>query len=195
MGTPSMSDPDSELNPPPCRLMSTRERFSAGIESGVMMSVRTPAVVVSSIFTGYSLRASAESLARQASVWTRRSARLSGPEVFFGSDPSQTCASGLTVGGMGTTRVMCAVPSGSKVAESCEGFEVDCADKLEARDKTNAKQTRLVVFIANSRTRLAESCHPEARSWRGGPMQLVENIGAAGKVHRSSGPQTRGPSG
>src|SRR5215471_19375214 len=102
-----------------------------------MMSVRTPAVVVTSIFTGYSLRASAESLARQASVCTRRSARGSGPEVLLGRDPSQVCASGLTVGGMGTTRVMCAVPSASKVAESCGGFELDCADKLEARDRTS----------------------------------------------------------
>src|SRR5215469_8447489 len=161
MGTPSMSDPDSELNPPPCRLMSTRERFSAGIESGVMMSVRTPAVVVSSMFTGYRLRASAESLARQASVWTRRSAKLSGPEVFFGSDASQACASGLTVGGMGTTRVMCAVPSGSKVAESLVGAEVDCALKTGANDKRRPRQNALRVGIGNSRTRLAESCHPD----------------------------------
>src|SRR5215469_15762721 len=161
MGTPSMSDPDSELNPPPCRLMSTRLRFSASIESGVMMSVRTPAVVVSSTLTGYSLRASAESLARQASVWMRRSARGSGPEVVLGSAASHVCASGLIVGGMGTTRVMWAVPSGSKVAESCAGLEADCADEPEARYKTNAKQTMVVVFIANSRIRLAESCHPE----------------------------------
>ena len=37
MGMPSMSEPESELNPPPCRLMSTRLRFASAVASGVMM--------------------------------------------------------------------------------------------------------------------------------------------------------------
>ena len=105
--------------------MSTRVRFSAGMESGVMMSVRTPAVVVSLMVTGYNLRASAVSCARYASVRARRSARLSGPGVLCVSEFSQVCASGLMVLGIGTTRVMWAVPSASNVAESFAGAEGD----------------------------------------------------------------------
>src|SRR5215469_13215126 len=185
MGTPSMSDPDSELNPPPCRLMSTRERFSAGIESGVMMSVRTPAVVVSSTFTGYRLRASAESLARQASVRTRRSAKLSGPEVVPGSDASQAWASGLTVGGMGTTRVMWAVPSASKVAESFAGVELDCAKATEISDSAamESRENFIRIVVPEVTGRLArmhrENSLRRACQARGPSLRKDDNVGGS----------------
>src|SRR5260370_23059309 len=87
-----------------------------------MMSVRTPAMEVSSILTGKRRRASADWLTRHSSVRLRRSASDSGPGVVCESVASHFWASGLTVEGMGTTRVMCAVPSGSKAAESCEAI-------------------------------------------------------------------------
>ena len=40
-----MREPESELKPPPWRLISTRLLLAGGVEGGVMMSVRTPAVV------------------------------------------------------------------------------------------------------------------------------------------------------
>ena len=82
------------------------------------MSVRTPAVVVSSTFTGKRRRASADCLTRHSSVRLRRVARSSGPGVDRASEASHFWASGLMVVGMGMMRMMWAVPSGSKVAES-----------------------------------------------------------------------------
>ena len=84
-----------------------------------MMSVRTPAVVVSSTLTGKRRRASADCLTRHSSVRLRRSARASGRGADCASEASHSWASGLMVAGLGIVRVMEAVPSGSNVAESC----------------------------------------------------------------------------
>ena len=54
IGIVSDSDPESELNPPPCRLISTRSRFSGAIVSGVTTRTGTPAIVSSATFAGYS---------------------------------------------------------------------------------------------------------------------------------------------
>jgi hypothetical protein len=64
---------------------------------------------------------SADCFARHSSVRLRRISRVSGAAFEPSSDWSHFRASGLMVAGMGTTRVMCAVPSESKVAESAAG--------------------------------------------------------------------------
>jgi len=92
-----------------------------------MTSVRTPAMLVSSILTGYSWRASAESFFRQASVATRLSASVCGWDFPSESEASHFCASGLTVDGMGITRLTCAVPSESKLEEFACGAGGDGA--------------------------------------------------------------------
>ena len=74
------------------------------------------------------MRASAEPLARHASVEMRLSARVCGEDFLSASEANHFCASGLMVEGMGTTRMTWAVPSESKVAESGCGTEPDCAD-------------------------------------------------------------------
>ncbi len=101
--------------------MRTRLRFADGVSSGVMMSARTPPMVVSSTLTGKRRLASADCFARHSSVRLRRISRVSGAAFEPSSDWSHFRASGLMVAGMGTTRVMCAVPSESKVAESAAG--------------------------------------------------------------------------
>src|SRR6266700_3181572 len=124
--------------------MSTRPRFPSGVVSGVMMSVRTPAMVVPSTLTGNKRRASADWLTRHSSVRLRRSARDSGPGVVCESETSHFCASGLTVEGKGTTRVMCAVPSGSKVAESCDATSPGL---LQPSGNVQIKSERNATFI------------------------------------------------
>src|SRR5258708_30623010 len=57
----------------------------------------------------------------------RRSASVWGWDFFLASEASHSWASGLTVDGIGTARVTCAVPSTSKLAESAGGVEEDCA--------------------------------------------------------------------
>src|SRR5579863_4129521 len=77
------------------------------------------------------------------SVRARRSARVSGPDFFSLSDASHFCASGLIVNGIGTTRTMCAVPSGSKVAESFGAVGFDCAAKDWISTSTTKKYDTL----------------------------------------------------
>src|SRR5260370_34944685 len=96
-------------------------------------------MMFSSMLTGNRRRASADWLTRHSSVCLRRSARDSGPGVDCDSEASHFCASGLTVDGMGTTRVMCAVPSGSKVADACEGM---WAGLLQPSDIVQSKSDR-----------------------------------------------------
>jgi hypothetical protein len=95
-------------------LIKTRSCLSAGTPStGVTTQTGIPEIVDDVIFTGYAARFALAPSAAEASVCARLCAR-----VCFGL-ASETwcanpfCASGLTVAGSGTTRVMCAVPSAS----------------------------------------------------------------------------------
>ena len=106
------------INPPPCRLPIASFLFASGVSTGVMMSVRTPAVVVSSMFTGKTRFASADCFLRHSSVCARRSSSVCAAVLFLVSPVRYCWASGLMVVGIGTMRVTCAVPSGSNVAES-----------------------------------------------------------------------------
>jgi hypothetical protein len=87
-------------------LISTSFLFASSISSGVMMSVRTPAVVVSSMFAGNTRFASADCFLRHSSVRARRSSRVCAAVLFFVSPVRYSWASGLTVVGIGTIRVM-----------------------------------------------------------------------------------------
>src|SRR5262245_1497691 len=84
----------------------------------------------------------------------RRSSSDSASPIFCSpNDFSHTCASGLMVCGIGIVRVMCAVPSASKVAES---VEVVLRDRARFDWAANAVTVMIVaindkvlVFIAH----------------------------------------------
>src|SRR5260370_34424490 len=114
MGRGGVRGAELELKPPTWRLMSTGPRLASDVASGLMISVRTPAMGVSSTLTGNKRRASADWLTRHSSVRLRRSARDSGPGVDCDSEASHLWPSGLQVDGLGTTRGKRAVPPGSK---------------------------------------------------------------------------------
>src|SRR6516162_152329 len=77
----------------------------------------------------------------------RRSASVWWPVFLLASDASHFCASGVMVDGMGTTRVMWAVPSASKVAEFCCGAEADCATNIVVHAKLNATTITFVTSL------------------------------------------------
>src|ERR1700693_2174027 len=116
--------------------MSTLLRFASGDSSGVITALRTPPIIFSSMFTGNSLRASAESCARHLSVPARRSASVCGPYFWCASDSSHFCASGLTVAGMGTMRVSVVVPSASIDDESLTTREHELRMTAEKNTRT-----------------------------------------------------------
>src|SRR5579872_2683190 len=74
--------------------------------------------------------------------------------------------------GIGTTRVMCAVPSGSKVAESFSGAGVDCAFNADGKHKTVATATMPAIFIgrvvptSQALVTRARSLHERPCDWR-----------------------------
>src|ERR1700730_2748991 len=79
----------------------------------------------------------------------RLSARVFGCDFFLASEASHSCASGLMVVGMGTTRVTCAVPSASKLAESAGRVELDCAAAgKQSASPAATKQQKLGDFMS-----------------------------------------------
>jgi hypothetical protein len=68
--------------------MRWNRRLASGVESGVIMSVRTPAILVSSIFTGYSFRDAAESCLRHLSAAMRLLVSVRGPDFGVVSEAS-----------------------------------------------------------------------------------------------------------
>src|ERR1700675_122956 len=78
----------------------------------------------------------------------RRSASVCGCDFFLASEASHPWGSGLTGDGMGTTRVTCAVPSTSKLAESVGGVELDCAAAgKQSASPAATKQQKLGDFM------------------------------------------------
>jgi len=55
IGIVSERDPESTLNPPPCKLISTRDLFSGATEGGVTTRTGTSAIVSFVKFTEYNL--------------------------------------------------------------------------------------------------------------------------------------------
>jgi len=111
---PSIREPESELNPPPCRLMSTRLRFRFRHLQRSDESVRTPAM-----FSPRHSRINPASLGRilrraRHPCGLAVRPRVSGPGFLLGERGQPFLRLRLMVDGMGITRVMCAVPSGSK---------------------------------------------------------------------------------
>ena len=78
IGTVSVSEPESELNPPPCRLISTRSRRSAGTSSGVITRTGTPAIDSLATCTGYIVSDNLPAPACHVSVPVRRASSVSG---------------------------------------------------------------------------------------------------------------------
>src|SRR5277367_2373355 len=116
IGIVSVNDPESALNPPPCKLISTRSRFSAARSSDAMLSgvttrTGTPAMVSAATFAGYIFFIASPAPACHLSVFARRSSNVSGTAASDCTRATTFCASGLIVPGTGTTRVTYAVPS------------------------------------------------------------------------------------
>jgi hypothetical protein len=109
-------------------------------------------VLVSSTFTGKSFFATADCDFRQASVPARIAARSADCPGWLSISFSHFCASGETVAGMGTTRVMCAVPSESKVAESGLAEEGVCAKAGMVKRKKKAKVGPVRMMVSSRLT-------------------------------------------
>src|ERR1700686_1933175 len=93
--------------------MRTRLALSSGIVIGVTTLTGTPAMVENSIFTGYTARVASEDICLDWLCWGFLGGGGGGSSCDAEWAPSRAraaCASGLTVSGTGTIRVMYAVP-------------------------------------------------------------------------------------
>lgn len=77
MGMLSVSDPESELKPPPWRQIRTLAGWRGVASSGVMSRMGTPATVRDSMWTGKAAAEASPARACHVSVPDRRSARVS----------------------------------------------------------------------------------------------------------------------
>ncbi len=148
IGIVSERDPESTLNPPPCKLISTRDLFSGATEGGVTTRTGTSAIVSFVKFTEYNLSDFSPISACHFSVSTRCCSRDWGESVTGFILASSLCASGLIVVGTGTTRVTRTVPFGAITTEGAGDGSTFCrafatATEITSRNSTHRKHCSL----------------------------------------------------
>jgi hypothetical protein len=149
MGIVSERDPESTLNPPPCKLISNRDLFSAATVGGVTIRTGTPAIVSVVKFTEYNLSHFSPISACHFSVSARCCSGVWAESesgfilaIFF-------CASGLIVVGTGTTRVTCTVPFGESTTGEVSLASSVLAIETEVRNRSrrHRKQYNFTIKV------------------------------------------------